>query len=381
MYATTFRTTMRALAALALFAPVAYVAAQSADAAAGYAIGVQSGLRDVAASWTLAISGEWPTKCPPTLEKVSIAKAGADGSDLRVDARSVLELCTRRALPFAIEVNPALALDRNDLPAGVYHVSFYAADGAQAQPKLRAFALVDRSGAGAARIEPETGFWWTADSRESGASRTVLSIELQNQQLSVALMSYDASGQPVWHFGAAPYAGRTAHVPLLRLQGGGDPFSVASATPHGDSTLTIDLQFESAAHASAWLSRVEGSGDEASLRLQPLDLARVPLAETADGSAWQGDWVLVDDASTTPQRLRFDHFRALVSADRFQLDDDARTGIAIICIHDIRRPELSPSSCTLSQGARRRCQPFLIPRPLRAWTVPAPTTARFICCA
>ncbi|MDR3388389.1 MAG: hypothetical protein P4L92_15180 [Rudaea sp.] len=345
MHAAIFRRTISALGALVLFAPVAYVFAQSADATASYAIGVQNGVQDVRASWTLAISGEWATECPPTLEKVALD--GATG--LRIDARSVLGLCTRRAMPFSIEVNPALALDRGALPAGVYHVSFYAADGAQARPRLRAFALVDRSGAGAARIEPETGFWWAANSNESAAGRTVLSIELQNQQLSVALMSYDASGQPVWHFGAAPYSGRTAHVPLLHLQGGGDPFSAASATPQGDATLTLDLQFQTAAHASAWLSRVEGSADEPSLRLQPLDLARIPLAATADGSVWQGDWVLVDDASTSAQRLRFDHFLA-IDADHFELDDGA-AGIAMICTRDATRPELPPSACALNQGS------------------------------
>ena len=340
MYAVTFRKTMRALGALALLAPVAYVFAQSADAAANYAIGVQEGVRDVRAAWTLAISGEWATQCPPTLEKVAL-----DDTDLRIDARSVLGLCTRRAMPFSIEVNPALALDRAALPAGIYHVSFYAADGAQAPPKLRAFALVDRSGAGATRIEPETGFWWAANNNESGANRTVLSMELQNQQLSVALMSYDAAGQPVWHFGAAPYSGRTAHVPLLRLQGGGDPFSAANSTPHGESTLTLDLQFQSGAHASAWLSRVHG--DDASLQLQSLDLARLPLTQSADGSAWQGDWVLVDDASATPQRIHLDHFRA-IDAEHFQLEDSA-TGTALVCVRDAARLELPPSSCSLRQ--------------------------------
>jgi len=359
MRAATFRTTIGALGALALSAPVAYALAQSssaqpADAAAAYAIGVQNGVHDVRANWTLAISGEWATQCPPTLEKVTLDNGAADGGaadgvDLRIDARSVLDLCTRRAMPFSIEVNPALALDRSALPAAVYHVSFYAADGAQAQPKLRAFALVDRNGTGAPRIEPETGFWWTANSNESSTNRTVLSMELQNQQLSVALMSYDASGQPIWHFGAAPYSGRTAHVPLLHLQGGGDPFSAASSTPHGDSTLTLDLQFQSAAHASAWLSRVEGNTDEAGLRLQPLDLVRVPLAEASDGSAWQGDWVFVDDASATPQRLRFDRFQS-IDTDHFQLED-AASGVAMLCTRDVGRPELPPSSCALSQGA------------------------------
>lgn len=340
MAAATFPRTMHALSALALLAASVCAFAQSG---ANYAIGVQDGVADVRASWTLAISGEWATQCPPTLEKVTLDNSAPAGADLRIDARSVLGLCARRAMPFSIEVNPALALDRPALAAGVYHVRFYAADGAQASPKLRAFALIDRSGANAARVEPETGFWWTASADESSASRSVLSLELQNQQLSVALMSYDPSGQPVWHFGAAPYSGRTAHVPLLRLQGGGDPFSAVSSTPHGESTLTLDLQFQSGAHASAWLSRVRD--DDGSLQLQAFDLARLPLTEVADGRAWQGDWVLVDDSNATPQRLRLDHFQA-IDAEHFQLADSA-TGVALVCTRDTARPEMPPLSCAL----------------------------------
>ncbi len=74
-----------------------------------------------------------------------------------------------------------------------------------------------------------------------------------------------------------------------------------------------------------------------------------PWLKQPTAGAWQGDWVLVDDASTPPQRLRFDHFRA-IDANHFQLDDDA-SGIAIVCTHDARRPELPPSSCALSQVA------------------------------
>jgi hypothetical protein len=320
-------------------------AGQAADTGANYAIGVRDGMSDLRAAWTLAVSGEWATQCPPTLEKVSLENATPNGADLRIDARSVLGLCTRRAMPFAIEVNPALAMDRTALPAGIYHVSFYAADGAQARPILRAFALIDRSGASGARVEPETGFWWTADTGESGSNRTVLSLELQNQQLSVALMSYDNSGQPVWHFGAAPYTGRIAHVPLVRLQGGGDPFSSVGSTPHGESMLTLDLQFQSGAHASAWLSRVRG--DDASLQLQALELVRLPLTEVADGRAWQGDWVLVDDGNATTQRVKLDHFQA-IDGEHFQLDDSA-SGLSLSCSRDAARPEMPPLSCSLRQ--------------------------------
>lgn len=353
MPAATFHRTLYALNALALLAACAFAQAQAADAAvdastgANYAIGVQGGVPDMGGAWTLAISGDWATQCPPTLEKVALDRAALAGADLRIDARSVLGLCARRAMPFSIEVNPALALNRTALPAGIYRVSFYAADGAQAQPKLRAFALIDRSGAGVARIEPETGFWWAANANDAVANRTVLSMELQNRQLSVALMSYDRSGQPVWHFGAAPYAGHIAHVPLVLLQGGGDPFSGANSTPHGESTLTLDLQFQSSAHASGWISRVEGSADDSTLRLQPLDLARLPLTEVADGHAWQGDWVLVGDDNATPQRLHLDHYQ-VIDAEHFQLDDSA-TGVALVCARDAAQPELPPTSCSLRE--------------------------------
>ena len=354
MHVAIIRRTMHALGTMALLASSVWAFAQTAgqqavgqaaDTGANYAIGVHDGVSDLRAAWTLAISGEWATQCPPTLEKVSLDNATPNGADLRIDARSVLGLCTRRAMPFAIEVNPALAMDRAALPAGVYHVSFYAADGAQAQPKLRAFALIDRSGASGARVDPETGFWWTASSSESTGNRTVLSLELQNQQLSVALMSYDNYGQPVWHFGAAPYVGRVAHVPLLRLQGGGDPFSAVSSTPHGESSLTLDLQFHSGAHASAWLSRVHS--DDASLQLQAFDLVRLPLTEVADGRAWQGDWVLVDDANASTQRVHLDRFQA-IDAEHFQLDDSA-SGLSLSCSRDSAKPEMPPLSCALHQ--------------------------------
>ena len=220
----------RALPALLLLALATAGAAES-GAVGSYAIDAPAAQRD---DLKLSVTGAWATQCPPTLENVTL-----DGADLRIDARSVLGLCTRQATPFSIEVDPALALNQANLAAGVYHVSFFAADGAQAAPKLRAFALLDRSAPGAAAVIPETGFWWSA---ENGADRTLLSIELQNAQLSVALMSYDRFGQPQWHFGAAAYDGHVAHVPLLRLQGGSDLFAASGAArARGESTLALAL--------------------------------------------------------------------------------------------------------------------------------------------
>jgi len=288
--------------------------------------------------WKVAISGAWATQCPPTLESVSL-----DETDLRIQARSVLGLCARAATLFSIEVDPARALDRASLPAGVYRVSFYAADGAQARPKLRAFSLVDRSAPGSAAPSPEAGFWWSTGSGD----RTVLSLEAQGGQLSVALMSYDVLGQPQWFFGAAPFAGRTAHLALLRLQGGNDALARADAGQVGaEAALTLDLEFHSAAHASAFLSR-SGEGDDAPLRLRAFDVVRLPVADAANGSAWQGDWVLVDDAGA--QRVHFGQFTA-VDAEHFELADSAH-GLVLACTRDAKFPELPPSSCALRSAA------------------------------
>jgi hypothetical protein len=337
------RPTLRAATA-ALLLVLAGASAAESGSGASYAIGAPAGARE---GWSLSVTGAWATQCPPTLENVAL-----DGADLRIDARSVLGLCTRQATPFSVEVNPAAALNQADLAPGVYHVSFFAADGAQAQQKLRAFSLIDHSAPDAPRVLPETGFWWSA---ENGADRTLFSVELQNDQLSVALMSYDRFGQPQWQFGAAPYNGRVAHVPLLRLQGGGDLFMPAgSARPNGEATLALDLEFHTGAHASAWLSRVEGSGDDPVLRLRPFDVVRLPLAATVDGGALQGDWVLVDDSGA--QRLHFDEFRA-VDAEHFELGDSTNAA-TLACTRDPAQPDLPPSSCTLHAVNRAAAAQF-----------------------
>ncbi|MBS0570352.1 MAG: hypothetical protein JSS28_07080 [Proteobacteria bacterium] len=290
--------------------------------------------RGIAPGWTLTVSGQWPTQCPPTLQAVAL-----EGSDLRIDARSVLDLCAREATPFSIELDPALALQRAALAPGVYHVSFFAADGAQAAAKLRAFALVDRSPASAERIVPENGFWWS-----DGTDRTLLSLELQGTQLSAALLGYDSAGQPEWLFGTAPFDGRIAHIALLRLSGGSDPFAPADAAPRGDAALTLDLQFATSARASAWLSRTRG--DDGALQLRSLDLARLPLAEATDGRAWQGDWVLVQDtANRVAQRLRLDRFQA-VDARHFQLASDDGA-VVLACERAAAAQDALPRSCTL----------------------------------
>ena len=335
---------LRATALLTALGVAAVTFAQPSNASdpGAYAIHLQPAVASKAAA-NLTVNGTWPTQCPPTFENVSL-----NGEDLRVDARSMLGQCARQSMPFAIELNPALALQQATLTAGVYHVSFFAANGAQAQPQLRAFALVDNSAPTTAAIVPESGFWWTNDSTQSN-NHTVLSMELQGKQLSVALMSYAADGRASWQFGTAALDARTAHVALLRLEGGSDPFSAAATTPRGEPGLTLDLDFKSSAHAAAWLSRPAGSAEDPSIELQSLDLVRLPFSDAAIGSAWQGDWVLVSDGDqTAPLRIRLEQPQVL-DGTSFSLRDNL-VHIALDCQQDALDPELPPQHCVLRQA-------------------------------
>jgi hypothetical protein len=336
---------MRGLAMVWLAAGlVAGAVAQVVPAAAGtdgggYSVSWQGGA-SAGAPAILSISGSWSTPCTPTFDKARLS-----GADLRIDARAVLNLCTRQATPYAIELNPAAAVGLEALPPSIYHVYYYAADGTQAEPKLRAFSLVDTTGTrkGAA-FAPETGFWWTTSGDRQGATRSVFSIEAQGAQLTAALMSYDSSGRGSWQFGTGALTGRTAHIPLLQIAGGSDPFSGAMTRPHGEAGMMLDLEFHSNSLATAWLSR-SGAAD-ASLQMQKTDLVRLPFAYNGDGSAWKGDWILAADADqSVPQRLHLDHVMAL-DATTFRLGDDA-AGIYVDCALDSHNTELPPPRCIL----------------------------------
>ncbi|MEP6482994.1 MAG: hypothetical protein ABJB01_01005 [Rudaea sp.] len=327
------------------FVPLALVAsvlAYAAESTGAYAI--QEHAVSTANAWTLTVDGQWPTQCPPSLKNVAL-----DGNDLRIDARSDLTLCDRKPMPFSIELNPALAIDKTALDPGVYHVSFYAADGAGSAPKLRAFSLVDRSASDAVAVVPESGFWFTANNADVSTNRSVLSIELQEGQLSVALMSYDSIGQPLWYFGAAPFNGHIAHVPLVHIVGGSDPFNPSTSSARGDAVLTLDLQFQSGAHALAWLSRDRGTAEDSTLQIQEMDLVRLPLSDSNDGHAWQGDWIVVADAEETPPlRLHLTQFRA-VDAQHFELTT-ANGDASLVCTRESAQPEWPLSSCALHQA-------------------------------
>lgn len=322
------------------------VFAQSEFESAGIVIHAKAAAQP--SPWILKISGNWPTHCTPTLEQVAL-----DGSELRIEARSVLSLCPRHQTRFSVEVNPALATNRSVLAPGVYHVGFYAASGDQGLPKLRAFSLLE-NGAPTTRLVPESGFWWNSSDLQNGTHRVALSLELQGSQLSAAFLSYDDAGDPVWRFGTAVFNGRIAHIPLLKMSGGSDPFATNVLAPRGEQDLTLDLEFRSSAHASAWLTRYTGAFDDAGLDLKAMDLVRLPSVDVSDASAWEGDWVLTGDTASTMQRL---HLQKAPDVDGWHFDlADADADMHLVC--ERGRIDQLPQNCRLVQASGKEIGKF-----------------------
>ena len=285
----------------------------------------------------LKIRGTWPNACLPAFENASLR-----GDDLTITARTTLTLCDDKPTPVALSVNPAFALGLPSLPAGVYHVWFRAADSAHAAATLRAFAVVDAGTPARSTISPETGFWWPVSGAASAIGRNVMSLEFQGAQLSAAVLGYGEDGRSNWQFGTSAFDGRLAHVPLLQLAGN-EPSAGDLPGRRGEAGLVLDLQFHSNSHATAWLSRTLESG----LDVQAVDLVRLPFADVSDGAAWQGEWILVADDDSAPQRLRL-RAAAAAADNRFVLGD-AHSGVTVDCVYDPENSDLPAQNCTVAQ--------------------------------
>jgi hypothetical protein len=102
---------------------------------------------------------------------------------------------------------------------------------------------------------------------------------------------------------------------------------------------------------------------DGSLQLRALEISRLPLAASVDGSAWQGDWVLVADAvNTLPQRLQLSGYQAL-DAQHFQLASADGT-VALSCTRGAQAQNPTPRSCSLhlSDGSTSRFDSVAIGR-------------------
>jgi hypothetical protein len=291
----------------------------------------------------LTIDGVWPDTCPPKVVRTSL-----DGSDIDILLRGSGRQCTKVATPLHLKVNPAREAGLQQLALGVFRVRLHLLQ-PNGSSLLIGFRLL-QSGWDDTLSRPESGFWWSVSTpvQEPSLAGSGLSIEQQGENLAVTLLSYEA-GAPVWYFGSTRMPGSIAHVQLLRMVGGDEPFAGPNGDPRAEPGPSLNLQFLGPAQAQAWLVRPRPGADRG-LDIQALDLLRLPFETERDGAAWQGQWALVVGEA---RQARIMELADLVTADAesFRLSDRA-DGLSLQCrLNDIGGHP-TPAFCSLFDGER-----------------------------
>ena len=299
---------------------------------------------DYAPQWPpdLIIEGIWGSSCAPSVVSARVTELNID-VQLKADARR----CDVASIPFKLKVNPARETGLNQLQLGVYQVRLFLRSGSGSN-ELITFRLL-RAGSADAGPRPESGFWWSIPTLDDTPALTGngLSIEQQGENLAVTWLSYEG-GRPVWYFGSAPMPGSIARVELLRMVGGGEAFSGPNAAPGAEPGLSMNLQFLSPSHASAWLVQ-HASLDSEAIEVQNLNLARLPFEGGHPGANWQGEWALVIGNASEARILALTQL-ATADAESFQVSD--RLGsVSLQCRLDSVGEHPLPAFCSLSDGA------------------------------
>jgi hypothetical protein len=290
----------------------------------------------------LIIEGTWGSSCLPGVTRTSLVDDRID-----IQLHSAASNCISTPTPFQIKLNPAREAGLRQFALGVYQVRLYLQKGAGIST-LVAFRLL-RSGGNDARSQPESGFWWsvpTLDHHRALAGNG-MSIEQQGDKIAVTWLSYEA-GNPVWYFGSTTNPGNVARVDLLRMVGGGEAFSGPNAAPGAAPGLSLNLQFLSPSHASAWLVQAQSPGSE-SIEIQDLNLLRLPFESGHPGANWQGEWAFVVGEAAEARIFNLANL-ATADAESFRVSD--RLGsVSLHCRLDSIGEHPLPAFCTLSDGA------------------------------
>jgi len=331
----------RKLAALVAAGSAFVASAPSIAAAADASLRVRfetAGLSSRQPSSSIAIYGRAPANCTPKIERVDAA-----GVDLSVELHASRSGCDKaHPSPFALRVDTTNMAGTPLLRGQVYRLRVYSdADGTRS---LAAFQLVDTDLS--ASIEPESGFWWSQASAETGpaSSSTGISLESQGDQIAISLYGFAESGSATWYFGSAHVRGRTAVVPLVELANGDPLFSPTGSPPTAQSGPRLEIEFLAPTRARTWLVRQQdGVGTE----VRMLSLSRMRFSPSETSASWNGRWVLVADDETAPRQFEFST-AARQDADAFHLVDGSANASL-----DCRSNSAGtlPDLCTLSDGA------------------------------
>ena len=277
----------------------------------------------------LHLQGVWPTPCLPSVEQVRL-----DGSDLRIELRSKKPLCARTSVPFDLEVDLARSVGKQ-WPATPLRVSVLAANSVTAEPQLRGFALIAPQPG--PRAIPASGLWWPLPEADSSnpMAGTGFSFEVQGNTIAVAVLGRTGNGS-IWYFGTGKLRGRTVQLDLVAAPQAG------TTTPGGGNDAVLALDFDSNGRATAWLGYYERSDSQPLLRQQTFILAHLPFAERTDGTAWQGDWVLLGATPGQPRsarQLRLDA-TSFIAVANYRINGD--DGSVLSCERDPQAAKVAP---------------------------------------
>lgn len=290
-------------------------------------------------SGRIEIVGVWPNSCIPQVQAQT-----SDDSGLDVLLADSGNICVQRERKFSVSIEPQDGFSPAPAVDTVRPLHLFAAAGNASRPALVGFRLL---GGANYSIRPDIGFWWP-DEHAIGAG-SVLSIEVQDQSLGVALMSYDdASGDPIWYFGTTELSGRVAHVELTRMQYGASPFDAAQARPQPHPALAIDLHFLSTTRAQAWISRSQNGPP--GIELVRMQFSRVPFSNLPQAQDWLGPWLL---ASSPSAHMESELPRTLVWVESIVLDEnrvrllDQSGTYALDCRHTGTSEDSPAQQCVL----------------------------------
>lgn len=289
----------------------------------------------------LRLRTTWPTSCLPSVERTTI-----DAMRINIHLRPSSAQCVKVPTPLTLKVNPARDAGRKNLELGVYEVRLFLSNGNESS-ELIAFSLLEAGRESNAR--PESGFWWSVsgDDNQPTLSGSGITLEQQGDNLAVTLLSYEA-GSPVWFFGSGSIRGRIAHVPLLRMRGGPEPFSNVAGAPEADSGPILYLDVHGPARAQAWLTRPR-FGSANGIETQSIQLMRLPF-ESETRTPWQGQWILRQGTSRSLQLFEFSH--AMTSdAQSLRLVDET-AGVALQCRVALSGGHAMPTLCSLIDDAK-----------------------------
>lgn len=290
----------------------------------------------------LIIEGTWSNSCLP-----SVVHSHLVDSHIDIQLRSAAAHCVESSTAFQLKLNPARASGQSQLALGVYEVRLFLQIG-DGDSNLVAFRLL-RSGGDEIGSRPESGFWWSVAGLDNAPALAGngLSIEQQGENIAVTWLSYEA-GAPVWYFGSTKMPGALARIELMRMIGGGEPFSGPNTAPAAEPGISMNLQFDSPSHAQAWLVRPQSFGSRA-VDVQTLNLQHLPFENGHPGASWQGQWVLVIGDATDARIIDLSKITT-ADAESFRVSD--RLGsIALQCRLDSIGAHPLAGFCSLTDGA------------------------------